>query len=118
MDKRRRRNSASRNSVPARGGKAGHSETAPPKSSPPKSSRPRLLQTRRDSAHQLGISIWQVIELEKRGVLSSVRLTNSPSARSYNIVSEVEALARGEKLQHGAVGRDENAAAPNSAKQF
>jgi hypothetical protein len=118
MDKRRRRNSASRNSVPARGGKAGHSETAPPKSSPPKSSRPRLLQTRRDSAQQLGISIWQVIALEKRGTLTSVRLTDSSKARSYNIVAEVEALARGEKLQHGAVGRDENAAAPNSAKQF
>jgi hypothetical protein len=112
MDKRHhnsRHNSASRNSIPTRGGKAGPSEKILPKSplkSPPKSSRPKLLQTRRDSAHQLGISIWQVIELEKRGVLSSVRLTNSPSARSYNIVSEVEALARGEKLQHGTVGRD------------
>jgi hypothetical protein len=51
------------------------------------------------------------------GSLTLVRLTDSPKARSYNIVSEVEALARGEKLQHGAVGRDENAAAPNSAKQ-
>jgi hypothetical protein len=109
MDKRRHRNSASRNSVPARGGKAGHSETAPPKFSPPKSSRPKLLQTRRDSAQQLGISVWQVIELEKRGTLTSVRLTSSPSARSYNIVAEVEALARGEKL-HGAVGRDDASA--------
>jgi hypothetical protein len=80
---------------------------------PPKSSRPKLLQVRRDSAYQLGISVWQVIELEKRGLLTSVRLTNSPSARSYNIVSEVEALARGEGR-----GRDESAAsAPNSAKQ-
>jgi hypothetical protein len=123
MDKRRRRNSASRNSVPARGGKAGHSETAPPKSSPPKSSppkssRPKLLQTRRDSAQQLGISIWQVIALEKRGTLTSVRLTDSSKARSYNIVAEVEALARGEKLQPSAVGRDTSAeAAPNSAEQ-
>jgi hypothetical protein len=34
-------------------------------------------------------------------MLTSVRLTDSPKARSYNIVSEVEALARGEKqLQH------------------
>ena len=44
--------------------------------------------------------------LEKRGALTSVRLTDSPKARSYNIVSELEALARGEKLQHNAVGRD------------
>jgi hypothetical protein len=78
-----------------------------------------LLQTRRDSAHQLGISIWQVVELERRGALTSVRLTDSPKARSYNIVAEVEALARGEKLQHSAVGRDDasSAAAPNSAEQ-
>jgi hypothetical protein len=81
-----------------------------------------LLQVRRDSAHQLGISIWQVIELERRGVLTSVRLTDSPSARSYNIVSEVEALARGEKLQPSVVGRaagrdgNAEASAPNSAK--
>ena len=68
--------------------------SVPPKSSLPKSSRPKLLQVRRDSAYQLGISVWQVIELEKRGLLTSVRLTNSPSARSYNIVNEVEALAR------------------------
>jgi hypothetical protein len=113
MDKRRQ------NSIPARGG---NNERVPPKSflpkSPPKSSRrskpslrPKLLQTRRDSAHQLGISIWQVIELERRGALTSVRLTDSPKARSYNIVSEVEALARGEKqLQHGAVGRDDASA--------
>jgi len=95
---KRRSNSASRNSIPARGG---NNERVPPKSS-----RPKLLQTRRDSAQQLGISVWQVIELEKRGTLTSVRLTNSPSARSYNIVSEVEALARGEKLQPSAVGRN------------
>ena len=64
--------------------------------------------------------------LEKRGALTSVRLTDSPKARSYNIVSEVEALARGgvrgEKLQHSAVsavGRDDasSAAAPNSAER-
>ena len=111
---KRRSNSASRNSIPARGG---NNERVPPKSS-----RPKLLQTRRDSAHELGISVWQIVELEKRGALTSVRLTDSPSARSYNIVSEVEALARGEKLRHGAVERDASAAAapnsgPNSAEQ-
>jgi hypothetical protein len=69
--------------------------------------------------------------LEKRGVLTSVRLTDSPSARSYNIISEIEALARGEargeKPQQGAAGRDKSrdksraasaeASAPNSAEQ-
>jgi hypothetical protein len=94
-----------------------HHNSASRNSAPPKSSRPKLLQTRRDSAYQLGVSVWQVIELEKRGALTSVRLTNSPSARSYNIVAEVEALARGEKLQHSAVGRDASAAASNSAEQ-
>jgi hypothetical protein len=49
--------------------------------------------------------------LEKRGALSSVRLTDSPKARSFNIVSEVEALARGEKLQHTPVGRNDASAA-------
>jgi len=48
---------------------------------------------------------------------------STAEARSYNIVSEVEALARGgrgEKLQHGVVGCDDasaEASAPNSAKQ-
>jgi hypothetical protein len=48
--------------------------------------------------------------LERRGALTSVRLTDSPKARSYNIIAEVEALARG--------GRDASATAvaPNSAK--
>jgi hypothetical protein len=63
--------------------------------------------------------------LKKRGALTSVRLTDSPRARSYNIVSEVEVLARGEpggeKLQSGSVGRDASrdesaASAPNSVK--
>jgi hypothetical protein len=67
-----------------------------PKSAPPKSFRPKLLQTRRDSAHQLGVSIWQIRAFEARGLLTSIRLTDSPTARSYNSVAEVEALARGE----------------------
>jgi hypothetical protein len=54
--------------------------------------------------------------LKNRSALTSVRLMDSPKARSYNIVNEVEALTRGEKLQHGAVGRDDASAkaAPNS----
>jgi hypothetical protein len=54
------------------------------------------LQPRSWSAAQLNCSIQNIIRLEKRGVLSSVRPGGSSASRSYNIVSEVEALARGE----------------------
>jgi hypothetical protein len=56
---------------------------------PPK---PQLLQTRRQTAEQLNVSIMTVHRMEQRGQLRSIRLNDGHSARGYHLCSEVEQL--------------------------
>jgi hypothetical protein len=71
-----------------------------PKRSPDSASRqhpprPQLLQSRYETARQLGCSVWTVIRMEHRGRLTGVKLM--PNGRGYNIIAEVESLlANGE----------------------
>jgi hypothetical protein len=58
-----------------------------PRNNPP---RPQLLQSRYETARQLGCSVWTVIRMENRGRLTGIKLV--PKGRGYNIISEVEAL--------------------------
>jgi hypothetical protein len=51
---------------------------------------------RSDTAATLGTSVQTVIRLEQAGTLTSVKLGGSPSSKGYNIIAEVERLARGE----------------------
>jgi hypothetical protein len=68
---------------------------------PAKPTAKPLIQPRKATAEQLSISVWSVIELEKKGKLKSIRLADSPLGRSYNLCSEVEELvtARAQAVQ-------------------
>jgi hypothetical protein len=61
-----------------------------------------LLQTRRQTAEQLNVSIMTINRMEQRGQLRSIRLNDSHSARGYHLCSDeqlVEWLANGEAVR-------------------
>jgi len=59
---------------------------------PPEHSPTPLLQPRKATAQQLGLSLGTVIRLEQRGMLTAIKLTENGMV--LHRVSEVEALAQ------------------------
>jgi hypothetical protein len=78
---------------------AASQQQEPKSAKPPKPTAKPLIQPRKTTAEQLSISVWRVIELERKGKLKSIRLADSPLGRSYNLCSEVEALVLGGTVQ-------------------
>lgn len=57
----------------------------------------KLTCTRRVSAEKLDTSIATIRRLEAEGRLSKIRLRNKPTAKVYNVIAEVEAIAAGSR---------------------